>query len=141
MNDHEKILQLIETVDPSDTAALDEIDARVWCYITETLFHDFDGEKFVTMTGTLREEWTWREWNDDGAWEDNRRYTRSRDALKAIRPERWHFDMIGWVSDYRYIARKSAVELECPRFISTEELAELHAIIQAIAFERGQEEQ
>jgi hypothetical protein len=33
MTEAETILKLIESVDPKDTAKLDEIDARVWCYL------------------------------------------------------------------------------------------------------------
>ena len=38
MKEHEKILKLIEEVDPNDTAMLDEIDARVSCYINERAY-------------------------------------------------------------------------------------------------------
>jgi hypothetical protein len=31
----ETILKIIENVDPADTAKLDEIDARVWCWLEQ----------------------------------------------------------------------------------------------------------
>lgn len=35
MTTAQEILKLIESVDPADTAKLDEIDARVVCYVNE----------------------------------------------------------------------------------------------------------
>ncbi len=130
---HTKILELIENVDVNDSAALDEIDARVWCYKENIpyLSHSY---------------------NDMGVWIENEEgkecyvknyltinYTRSRDALKAIRPSdpKNFFVTIGqdyctsWQCDIEWN------ESEFQAVASTEELAELSAIIQAIAHERS----
>jgi hypothetical protein len=109
---HEQILKMIEAVDPSDTAKMDEIDAMVFRYVTK------DNRSWVGLPKP--------------------KYTRSRDALKAIRPEGFYFNG-GFVGKY---AEYEADNFSIPRikFNSgdklTEELAELHAIIQAVAFER-----
>lgn len=107
-----EILKMIEEVDPSDTAKLDEIDARVWCCLM--------GCRFESM---------------------NHPYTRSRDALKAIRPEGWRW----WVSqqdDNAGTWNAGCQQQHVPYHVmleggfKTEELAELHAILQAIQCER-----
>lgn len=113
-----KLLEMIESVDPSDNDALDDIDARVLKYLL--------GDDFVPCL------------------EHYPKYTRSRDALKAIRPEVKIYSM----------ASHRGVTWECGLVIDTnpghwysvrhrlptEELAELHAIIQAISYERGQKD-
>jgi len=70
------------------------------------------------------------------------KYTRSRDALKDIRPEGWTpTKLMGNVINklwsfglYHWPSNTSTVQTSLP----TEELAELHAIIQAIDYERSQ---
>lgn len=117
MSDYKKILELIEAVDPSDRAALDEIDAKVQWYIGITQ------EPIVLPIS----------------------YTRSRDALKAIRPEGWEFDVCNVFGckdgSYEYTVYNGKHSIESPspplgRRFKTEELAELHAIIKAIAHDR-----
>lgn len=128
-----ELLKLIETVSPDDTAKLDEIDARVGCLITDTEYQ----EQFKYPLCSFERR--------DGSFADSYvfpRYTRSRDALKAIRPEGWN------IQHHQYDAGKHhvfgltdySVPKQCysPR-LPTEELAELHAIIQAIAYERSQQ--
>jgi hypothetical protein len=44
MTDAETILKMIETVDPTDTAKLDEIDARVWCWLKGHEYLDIDDD-------------------------------------------------------------------------------------------------
>jgi hypothetical protein len=81
-----------------------------------------------------------------------RRYTRSRDALKAIRPKKWCFTVRGLQYNKKSFASAisqeyteaddwgegiiSKVPVEFAIECATEELAELHAIIQAIEYER-----
>ena len=131
------ILKMIEEVDPSDTAKLDEIDARVWCWIEGIRYiaHESwgDGNKRLAVFG------------EKGYWID--RYTRSRDALKAIRPEGWNFNVYfgckGWEQPKFYWCA-SAGKREVNKYenvvytdnLPTEELAELHSIIQTIKHER-----
>lgn len=123
MNSYQIILKLIDAVDPSDTDNLDNIDTFV-----HILINDIAGnEKYIHP----------------------RQYTRSRDALKAIRPDGWepsayHPDcIIGCFHDGWYFNLKRLTQFEELRKTAysmqhkTEELAELHAIIQAIAYERG----
>ena len=113
-NEADIILKMIEEVDPADTDKLDEIDVLVYEYISDI------GYRPSTSFP----------------------YTRSRDALKAIRPEGWYIKL-----DIFSVPGKPKWTCECFNltegagcFLSpvlpTEELAELHAIIQAIEWER-----
>jgi len=124
-----KILAMIEAVDPADTKTLDEIDALVSVYI------DKPQAEYDRAFGY-----------------DPKQYTRSRDALKAIRPKGWKVTMLHSVpidgfqfkmQDRMDTPNGDAKHIESPwhrRFDPcdgyTEELAELHAIIQAVDFER-----
>ena len=115
MNEAQKILEMIESAKPEDTATLDEIDARVWCYK--------NGDRFSFISLQVL---------------GLPKYTRSRDALKSIRPE-------GFTDELSiYIVKRGIVveswfkkQITTPKFLPTEELAELHAIIQAIELERN----
>jgi hypothetical protein len=125
---HKKILKMIEAVDPSDDAGMDDIDELVFRYC---------GNGCYPAIPLLRRLIYW--------YSKFPRYTRSRDALKAIRPEGWITYKHGqdmatgvWITvlvnlDYGGKNAKSSGEQ------LTKELAELHAIIQAIAHERGRE--
>lgn len=149
-----KLLQMIETVDPADTAKLDEIDARVWCWMKghdpELLVYELnqDGE---AISEDRKQEF-WKEYplknvQNPFAVYSSYRYTRSRDALKAIRPEGWTIEIYNGVDgnharifDIKTLldpSRGDDFSFESPLRLPTEELAELHAIIQAIAYERG----
>lgn len=115
-----EILELIENVDPSDTDTLDEIDGLFWGYYYKEGCQQSKGG----------------------------RPTRSRDALKSIRPEGWQyrlehdfgsdcflFTMTKWGA--RCVPKKYIDgQWDISKPIKTEELAELHAIIQAIEWER-----
>lgn len=147
MKQHEIILKMIEEVDPADTTKLDEIDFDVALYIHERKKHSFSPtintkEKYSSRYGA-----SWGLDKDENiipnsccnhsSWPE---YTRSRDALKPIRPSNkasfftitkdFHF---GWSCD---IVIPDMIEFTTKN-LPTEELAELHAIIQAIAYERG----
>lgn len=132
------ILKLIETVDPSDTAKLDEIDARVWCYLNG---HWFVGKmrkaaEDKTSFTYIKKGTDATHWNTVSKTENlycAKHYTRSRDALKAIRPEGWTFEIIKH-SNEMFSARYGDIINSNTQ--PTEELAELHAIIQAIEYER-----
>ena len=106
MNAAETILKMIEAVDPADTATMREIDERVFAFLNELDFI------LDNMSAT--------------------KYTRSRDALCSIRPEGWYFAIFS-----TGVARawKSKNDQPLETIGATEELAELHAIIQAIAYE------
>jgi hypothetical protein len=83
MSEAETILKMIETVDPADTAKLDEIDARVWCWLSDCDYGggDFDnGSTFKAIPKRGAPPF----FKSVTLWE---RYTRSRDALKVMRPD------------------------------------------------------
>jgi len=130
MTDHEKILKMIEEVSPDDTAKLDEIDARIFC-LRNGIDPDSTEELGVP-------DWTTR---------NAPQYTRSRDAIRSIWPERkftyklvndnWKtfgcFLVFWFGSGEHPLGMKQFIS----KYIPTMELAELHAIIQAIAYERS----
>ncbi|MDP9196108.1 MAG: hypothetical protein M3O22_04975 [Pseudomonadota bacterium] len=106
----QKILDLIEAVDPEDTEKLDEIDRLVREYVN------------------LLDEWP----------PEFPEYTRSRNALKAIRPEGyWPIKLFKDGHVFRFELTNGR-KIPSSAWLPTEELAELHAIIQAIAHEMGQ---
>jgi len=125
-----KILELIENVSPDNSGELDEIDFCVSEYLGNK---DTETER--------RQGYAWKS------------YARSRDALKSIRPEGWKFNIkYDWVID-RYVCTgcsdykkpdniNTQYAKVCSPYLEniTEELAELHAIIQAKAYERNQNE-
>jgi len=146
MKVHEAILSMIEEVNPDDTTTLDKINILTLGYIAGADVHiieiDYDGS--VYAMNALREEVDLhRSYNKNEI-----DFTRSRDALKAIRPEGWYLDHAGisyaqggfsctlWRGkDKELIYSDPFLN---PKKVGTEELAELHAIIQAIAYERSQ---
>lgn len=137
-NRAEEILRLIETVDPSDAAKLDEIDARVWCYLHDVNFLSIG----KTDWGSTRFQFSCK-CHDEKQEElllSSYYVTRSRDALKTIRPEGWFFFITNFDREHSWFQadghKETWDEISTP-VCKTEELAELHAIIQAIAHERG----
>lgn len=132
-----EILKLIETVDPNDTVKLDEIDFRVEVFLGRPPYplNTLDGSKYVSALP-----------GEDFIARQVLPYTRSRDALKAIRPEGWVFvcqnrfaQAIGPDVEYSEpeVNYFEHTVLQSYLFLPTEELAELHAIIQAIEYERN----
>lgn len=150
-----EILEMIEKVDPSDKDALDMIDARV-----EQYYHELQS---IFMLGDERGNF----WFSTSPIHKPVRinvpkYTRSRDALKAIRPE---LKAIGWTIKINslygamsflknkgwpqaYVCTLIKTKEENGRLVPvfqsdddkaflTEELAELHAILQAIEYDRN----
>ena len=110
MTEAQTILDMLEAVtEDTPTETLDEIDYLVWTIANR---------KDPFYTGVPM-------------------YTRSRDALKAVRPD-------GVVIQVRYYPEGFQGDAvgskgQSPR-LPTEELAELHAIVQAIEWERTHEE-
>jgi regulator of replication initiation timing len=127
-----EILQMIEEVSPDDTAKLDEIDARVIAYL-----HEWNADEVI-------EDYRDTKTADNHYWQNNyKEYTRSRDALKTIRPEGWHVcghyalaTALGYAFTLFRHKDNSGHSVTGVGMIKTEELAELHAIISAIAWER-----
>lgn len=126
---------MIENVDPEDTAVLDEIDARFWCWIEghsyagtvngKHLYEHEDGSAYVNS------------WQGD----DNPcapKYTSSWDASEAVRPKGWVLDLLETFSG-KFACMMEHENGDCVRCISlakTAALTKLHAIVQAIAKER-----
>lgn len=75
-------------------------------------------------------------WESAGTWESIKNdetapiYTHNRDALKQARPEGWDMKAICYGKDCNFMLQKDDILMWSNR-LSTEELAELHAIIQA----------
>ena len=129
------ISSLIEAVDPEDSEKLAEIDARVEAYLSGSKFEKLAG---TSLTGEKQYQC------DNQSRHSFRGYTRSRDALKAIRPEGWCLERVQTDDrlGYSFILTKMnaigwGAHIKTPDFkwFKTEELAELHAIIQAIEYE------
>ena len=112
MTEAQKILLMIETVRNvwEDSQLLNDIDLAVQKYLGE----------HISLT----------------------EYTRSRDALKDIRPDGWgvgHHCEDKWHTEMRancYQIGEKGHNIKRSPVLPTEELAELHAIIQAIEWER-----
>lgn len=133
-----EILHLIENADINDRDDLNYIDAQAGFYVKHSgVMQDLleyylkDGKTYDdAVTHAIKFKYA-------------PEYTRSRDALKAIRPK----GKISWVffNDYPEGSRARAeifhdngdnpIQTD---WMPTEELAELHAIIRAIEFERTQ---
>lgn len=135
MNQHKEILRLIETVDPTDRAKLDEIDARFQSYLWD--YGSFCG--YEPMQNTEDEHVFTLECSITLYCPH---YTRSRDALKEIRPPHFYInnygDADGFVCIINETQPRGFVVVANSGFRKSEELAELHAIIQVIAHERGE---
>lgn len=130
--DGQSILKLIEAVSPDDLAMLDEIDARVWCWLPQhnCEFLEYkDGAFWCNPRAT-----------NLPFWKSVVKYTRSRDALKAIRPDKglWkitvHFDHGKNIGASVIYDRPDALTIRT-KVLPNEYLAELHAIIQALMHE------
>lgn len=141
MNTAAEILKLIEAVEPSDCKMMDEIDALTWVNFTD---HGWSMEDLKPNYREMGFGWFCRK--ASGFIVEVPKYTRSRDALKAIRPQQgcsvfrlfnedswdaWKCQISWWPNS---VASKWILSASLP----TEELAELHAIIQAIECERQQ---
>ncbi|PSL23496.1 hypothetical protein [Dyadobacter jiangsuensis] len=142
MIEAETILRLIETVDPNDTEKLDEIDARVYCYVRPEEF------SYVSMSDNTDKDYCCYSFIAKYLGPKEKfvgldmsrliiRYTRSREELKAIRP-----DGVKWIRTTFCVDMGSISSIHIGSTIidagvlPTEELSELHAIIQAIDYER-----
>ncbi len=143
----EEILKMIEEADPADTAKLNEIDARVYFYLYGGKFvkiHSrtvpYIGGKSLTRNYIVYEKnGETEEYSCDSFFEDDwcLGYTRSRDALKAIRPKGWKLYIEEFYNVFSCNLRlmDDVYRVDIHK-LPTEELAELYAIIQAIEYER-----
>lgn len=107
-----ELLKRIEAIDPTDKKAMQDLSNDVWSWI-----------KGVKITPEFYPNLCF-----------------SRDALKAIRPECLHLQIIKGFTTGAIV--KGAIKNPVGDFstpeLPTEELAELHAIIQAIEYKRLQ---
>ena len=134
MTPAETILKMIEGVDPDYRGGLDEIDALVWCWKHDLeLLPDQDNHGFYYFIPETKAT----------GWKEIIKYTRSRDALKDARPKWCMFSMAemdnggGFSLGYGCDLRDMQGNLfRADGLLPTEELAELHAIIQALEWER-----
>ena len=138
MTTAKEILTLIENVDPSDSDALNEIDARVWCFKNNKNYNYYEPYR-NDETGrtqwiviTTREKHTKQEKAMNAEF-----YTRSRDARRSITPN--DFIYVPTVLDNGLIVGSNQHgDFETPPF-EDEDRPELHAIVQAIEWERENE--
>ena len=163
MTEAQKLLEMIEAVDPTDKATMDEIDARVWCWLNGKVlcgagrFDEFKGLK-PTSWGENTIVHFAIETVKSSKKQSCKKYSRSRDALKAIRPDGYKVQISihewgSYFKDYPRYKNESdwlltpnySTDDACPYNnlspirsprLPTECLAELHAIIQSISWER-----
>lgn len=126
----QQILKMIETVDPNDTAKLDEIDVRTHVYVTQKGRVNeayYQGGCGMAIIDTPEKCFTIPS------------YCTSRDALKQIRPEGWQFLIDIREGNYSVCFARDCDHQKLGDWFTsaTEELAELTAIIQAIEYERS----
>lgn len=140
LSDAAEILKLIENVDPDNKDSLDKIDARVWAFLK------LIGPDFKISFNDCTVYYRHNSWPKDAQTVlhhsfQHPQYSRSRDALKSIRPEGWWFSIHQYGKRHNCVANWSGnpddVYMTTPTL--TETLAELHAIIQSIAHERTQQ--
>lgn len=141
MKEHEVILKMIEDVSPDDSETLRKIDILVLRYITGVDVHDYDIDYDDSIYATdadgnevdLGKCWYYSQID----------FTESRVALKDIRPN-WCFCINGCELGYfcsMFTGKpEEYIRWKAGQYFPTEELAELHAIIQAIAYEREKHE-
>jgi hypothetical protein len=117
------LLTLIENVHQHDYAELDEIDARVECFLLNV------NPEAQWVTGGIP---LWKRY-----WRECQKYSRSYDSIKGIRPQNWDFSLITDSCGSKAIFFKDDICLNSPHEkLPTEELAMLHATIQVIMYER-----
>lgn len=139
-----EILKMIEEVSPDDTAKLDEIDIRTHCWLRNREWGGWHVEG-SDATGSWALHEGKRVENSYTNHSSFTRLTRDRNWLKLIRPHGWvtmivEIDngggfILGWNCCLKNIQDKLVTSR--PYTLPTEELAELHAIIQAIEYERS----
>ncbi len=136
MNEAQRILKLIESVDAyTPDGVLDEIDARVWCLMS--------GYRFQAMLdgGCLYDEGMEATENVHRL-EPQFRYTKSRDALKAIEASNWRIEGVYYtaVGTVQVVYRRAPFLDTCVKAVSeplpTWELAVAHAQVTIFDYEQ-----
>ena len=132
------ILKIIEGCTPDiGQEVYDEVNARWWCCLKDKAYHGTDGRgRFsYNLHYPLSMRHPRKRINKDES------YTHSRDALKQARPEGWEVVQEACMGNkveftlFQQWALADTGDYDSIKFTSpqlpTEELAELHAIIQA----------
>lgn len=140
MTEAATILKMIEEVSPDDAAKLDEIDARVYLKVSE-LGHDL----IKYHKGDYEDALEHALWHKHA-----KQYTRSLDALAAIAPKDWWFNLnqygdlyscnAFWQGDPDNVTIHTHDAFEVGKKKTARKsrpLVWLHAIIQAIEYERN----
>lgn len=140
-NEADKILEMIEGVDPADTETMDEIDARFWCLLEGAYFVKMYGGKMFEFEPIIA----------DGRFQKDKtpkEYTRSLDAIKAVEEvelEGWYMCSTFGGRDVCAVDawRPDSIQDDCTyktdlkgKDLPTEHLARLHAAVQAIKWKR-----
>jgi len=133
-----KILEMIEGVSPDDTDTLDEIDTHVYVFLKL-----YDGFKYTISASGCSVTYRHNDWLETYPSTlyhlfDNHLYTRSRDALKAIRPDGATINIAVNHNDTASAWLMLKEITFNARNLPTEELAELHVIIQALEWGCGE---
>ena len=148
MTNHATLLKMIEEVDPSDTDALDEIDARVWCFIENIEYKNHELREgdmaYRTRDAILINKVPYPYGDDFDCEICEYFYTRSLDAQESLIPDNWIFTNMWYGlddhSEMQYEMRRAPYTNNDPalssEYLPTERLARLYTIIQAIAYER-----
>lgn len=140
----QKILDMIEAVDPEDTDKLDEIDARVcaWLHHEPYFSHrvsDGWNQYGIPINARL---FTKSPSEQPNGFSMVAPYTRSLNVIKANQPEGYAIYCAGedpsWKADLIRTKAEGSVDCFSVRDMPTEELARLYVVIDAIAHERGQ---
>jgi hypothetical protein len=141
MTEADKILKMIETVGPADTETMDEIDARVWCYLDGCVFAAVKHDRIFALHPKNQTE--------DEIFNGvcTLRYTRSLDASHAIETRGVYIWVRRWaMSNIQYYYPECELygsmiitDWEKAR-CATEYLAYLHGKIQFIKHERENNE-
>ena len=124
MVEAKEILEMIGNVSPDRLHMLDKIDAYVHCYIMNVPYSD----QILHSVKSAKYGYAGIEAN----------YVRSRNGLKGIRPEGWTFSVDATLPEagIEFVFHKKGFQPIVGKSLPTEELAELHAIIQVIEHDR-----
>lgn len=149
----QKILDLITSVDPDDAGAMDEIDARMWCFINNKTLHRITHgasqskrrslcvHTCFEVVGNYSDINKTKRKNDmKTAKKSSAQYTRSLDAIKVVEDAELEdfCAVVTRATDKRYKALIwfNKQEFHAPVSIKTEQLARLYAVVMAIDWKR-----
>ena len=140
MTQGNELLEMIETVDHTDSDALDEIDVRVFCHVMGYKLGMMESS-FLAEPDILVAQYA------DGSLVAGCRaikYTRSQDPLIAIRPPLWNFAIrnepfVYPSTKFDCKASSRTKHLYTPD-LPTEYLAHLYAIIKAKIWDQNNKE-